>query len=238
MICFLTSCTVIPGTETLNPANHFIEALRRYFPPNCHALYICSDPEDHGITDFYASSTRKGFDEAGFRFGQFVILDGRNEKEAPALVRNADFIILAGGHVPTQNRFFNRIGLRELLKDFPGVIVGISAGSMNAADIVYAQPEAEGEAIDPGYLRFLTGLNLTKNMLLPHYQMVRNSMLDGLRLFDDITCADSFGKTFYAIPDGSYLLIRGGKEELRGEAYAIRDGFISRISDEGDTTWL
>ena len=41
---------------------------------------------------------------------------------------------------------------------------------MNSADIVYSQPEEEGEAVDPAYQRFLTGLNLTKTNLLPHYQ--------------------------------------------------------------------
>ncbi|MBQ6233279.1 MAG: Type 1 glutamine amidotransferase-like domain-containing protein [Clostridia bacterium] len=234
MICFLTSCTVVPGTETLNPANHFIDEMRRCFPENCRALFICSDPDGHGTTDFFANSTKKGFDGAGFLFRRYIVLDGRNEQEAASLIRGSDFIMLAGGHVPTQNRFFERIGLRKLIQGFPGVIVGISAGTMNAADVVYAQPEAAGEAVDPGYKKFLTGLNLTKTMLLPHYQLVRNDVLDGLRLFEDITCPDSRGRTFYAIPDGSYLYIANGREELRGEAYAVSDGRISRIADEGD----
>ena len=38
---------------------------------------------------------------------------------------------------------------------------------MNCAQIVYAQPELEGEAIDPKYERFLEGLNLTKFQILP-----------------------------------------------------------------------
>jgi dipeptidase E len=105
---------------------------------------------------------------------------------------------------------------------------------MNSADLVYAQPEEEGEAVDPSYRRFLTGLGLTKTMLLPHYQEVKDDVLDGMRLFADITCPDSMGKCFYAIPDGTYLFIENGREELRGEAYQIRDGVISQISAEGD----
>ena len=105
---------------------------------------------------------------------------------------------------------------------------------MNSADVVYAQPEEEGEAVDPAYRRFLTGLGLTKTMLLPHYQKVRDDVLDGLRLFEDITCSDSRGRTFYAIPDGSYLFIKDGREELRGEAYRIRDGRMTRIAAEGE----
>lgn len=37
--------------------------------------------------------------------------------------------------------FFKEIRLREKIKDFDGIIIAISAGSMNSADIVYCQPE-------------------------------------------------------------------------------------------------
>ena len=161
------------------------------------------------------------------------MLDGRNAEQADALIRDSNLIFLAGGHVPTQNRFFRQIGLRKLLGEYKGIVVGISAGSMNGAELVYAQPEEEGEAIDPAYLRFLPGLGLTKVMLLPHYQEVKEDVLDGLRLFEEITFPDSMGKCFYAIPDGSYLFIENGREELRGEAYQIRDGLLKQISEDG-----
>ena len=95
-------------------------------------------------------------------------------------------------------------------------------------------PEEEGEAIDPEYQRFLTGLDLTKINLLPHYQENKDDVLDGLRIYEDIACPDSIGKTFYAIPDGSYLFIDAVKEELRGEAYMVKDGVISQVSSCGD----
>ena len=75
-------------------------------------------------------------------------------------------------------------------------------------------------------------------MLLPHYQDVKDHILDGMRLFEDITFPDSQGRTFYAIPDGSYLFIDGGREELRGEAYRIRDGIMTKIASEGETVAL
>ena len=81
-------------------------------------------------------------------------------------------------------------------------------------------------------------MDLTKTMLLPHYQNVKDNVLDGMRLFEDITLPDSVGKTFYAIPDGSYLLIKDGKEELRGEAYEIQNGSIKQISSNGEIVLL
>ena len=238
MISFLTSQLNPEGTGALNPANGFIDELRRRFPSSIRALDICSSPDAWEITDFYAGITRGYFEDAGFPIELYQVLDSRNEDRAAELIKSSNLIILDGGHVPTQNRFFQRIGLRELMADYGGVVVGISAGSMNAADMVYAQPEEAGEAIDPAYQRFLPGLGLTKVNLLPHYDRVKDDVLDGLRLFEDITCPDSRGRTFYAIPDGSYLFIEGGRTELRGEAYRIRDGRISQISRDGQTVFL
>ena len=229
MICFLTSSPFLQEENRLNPANGMLDELRKCLKPDCSALFICSDPEGHERTAFFAQAVKEAFEADGFSFGAFEILDGLNRERAKALVRGADFIILAGGHVPTQNRFFREIGLRELLRSFDGVILGISAGTMNAAEIVYSQPEEEGEAIDPAYQRFLSGLGLTKAQILPHYQNTRHDVLDGLRVFEDIAYPDSMGRAFFALPDGSYLHIHEGREELRGEAFLIRDGELSRI---------
>ena len=237
-VCFLTSATTIPCTYTLNPANGFLDALRRRFPQNCRALFVCSDPDNHEKTDDYAAVTKAGFEDAGFAFASFDVLDGRNEAEANALVAGSDCIILAGGHVPTQNRFFRRIGLGNALRGFDGILVTISAGTMNCAETVYAQPEEPGEATDPAYRRFLPGLGLTETMLLPHYQAYRDAVLDGQRVYEDITYADSAGRTFVAIPDGSYLLIENGVETLHGEAFAIRDGVLTAIAKTDDITVL
>lgn len=238
MIAFLTSQVNPEGTGALNPANGFIDELRRCLPGPVRALDICSHPDAWEITDFYAGLTRGYFEDAGFPMERYMPLDSRNEDEAAALIQSSNLIILGGGHVPTQNRFFRRIGLRELLQGYTGVVMGISAGSMNAADVVYAQPEEAGEATDPIFQRFLPGLGLTQVNLLPHYDRVKDDILDGLRLFEDITCPDSMGRTFYAIPDGSYLFIAHGRTELRGECYRIRDGRLEQIAREGQTVLI
>ena len=157
------------------------------------------------------------------------MLDARNADQAEDIVRESNFLLLAGGHVPTQNRFFAEIKLRRLLKGYEGVIIGISAGSMNSADVVYAHPELDGEALDLKYKRFLNGLGLTKTMILPHYDEIKDETLDGLRVIEDIALPDSKGKTFYLISDGAYLFIENGREEMRGEAYMARDGIITRV---------
>lgn len=231
MICFLTSRTDLPGSELsqINPANGLLAELRRALPRPMRVLQICSDPESHDLTELYAGLMRASLENAGLSVKSFLILDGRNEAEAPALIARANLLILSGGHVPTQNRFFQKIGLRALLRSFDGVLVGISAGSMNCAELVYAMPEEPGEALDPAYQRFLPGLGLTKKMLLPHYQEIKDGLLDGLRVMEDIACPDSMGREIYCLPDGSYLLIEDGQETFRGQVWRLADGVLTAL---------
>lgn len=231
MICFLTSRTDIPETGKLNPANHFADELRSCFPTHCRALYVCSDPDSPEKMDFYTDLMKGSFENAGFMFERFIPLDSRNAEQTEQMVKEANFMILAGGHVPTQNRFFRRIGLKGLLKDFDGVLIGISAGSMNSAEMVYAHPEEEGEATDPSYSRFLPGLGLTKKMTLPHYYDIRDSVLDGMRVMEDIAYPDSMGRQFWILPDGSYIQIEDGEEKIRGEAWLLADGKMTKVSE-------
>ena len=115
--------------------------------------------------------------------------DDRNPNAVNAL-ESIDVLILAGGHVPTQNKFMDQLRLKERLMDFHGIVVAWSAGSMNCADTVYAGPELDGEAIDPLYERWITGLGLTDINIFPHFQSLKDDYLDGLRLIEDITYAD------------------------------------------------
>ena len=234
MTYFLTSSSCVPDSPALNPANGFVDELRKALPDPCRAVFVASDPDNTERTERFAGSIRTGFELTGFRFSDYQVLDGRNAEQCAALVAEADLLILAGGHVPTQNRFFQDIALRERLAGFDGVVMGISAGTMNCEELVYAPPELEGEAIDPGYQRFYPGLGLTKAMIFPHFQETRYEVVDGLPTLESSLLPDSMGRKIYAIVDGSYLLGRDGQEELRGEAYLIQDGILTQISREGD----
>ena len=235
MIAFLSSspCVCNAPRAILNPENGFVEKLRRALPEHPRCLFVCSDPDSYGLTDGFGRDMALAFGEAGMEFSDFAVLDGRNPEAAQFLIWESDLIILAGGHVPTQNAFFQEIGLKELLENYQGVILGISAGTMNSAERVYAQPEEPGESA-PEFQRFLPGLGLTNINVLPHYQMVKDNLLDGKRLFEDVTYADSMGECFIALVDGSYILVEEARQTLYGEAYCIRDGEIRQISALGD----
>ena len=218
--------------------NGFVDALRQAVSPGSRCVIVASAPWDFDRLEEMASPFSGCFAWHGMPFSDVAILDDRTADRAAELIAWADVLILAGGHVPTQNAFFRRIGLRELVAGFDGAIMGISAGTMNCADVVYAQPEMPGESVDPAYERFLPGLGLTGLNILPHYQQERDAMLDGRRLYEDITFEDSAGHSFLVLVDGSYALSVNGRETLHGEAYLIRDGHIEQLCAEGETIEL
>ncbi len=231
---FLTSSPFEEAGKPFTEKNRFAEWFFASVHGKHNALMITATPSDTALTEEHSFAIRYTMELTGIMFENYTILDDRNKEQAENLVRSSDFIILGGGHVPTQHAFFTGIGLRDLMKDFEGTVFGISAGSMNAAEVVYAQPEREGESIDPDFEKYLPGLNLTKTMLIPHYQEIRDKILDGKRLFEDITCPDSIGREFYALCDGSYLYSDGITERICGEAWLIKNGSITKICEEGE----
>ncbi len=234
MTVFITSSPYIEGADRamLSNNNGFVDRIREVLPPTPRALFVAADPENREMTCRFAAETCGAFCQAGIPFSAYEILDAFNADEATNLVASSDLILLSGGHVPTQNAFFQDIGLREILEDFDGTVVGISAGSMNCADEVYVQPEEAGES-DPDFERFAPGLALTDINILPHYQKVRNNILDGLRLFEDLTYTDSMGRMFFALPDNSYFVQDDDSLLLFGEAYRIMDGEKEQICESG-----
>ena len=235
MILFITSSPYVNDADRaiLSNDNEFIDRIRGVLPPCPRALFIAADPDNREDTCRFAADTTGAFSEAGMPFQSYHTLDGFNAEEADMLIQHSDIILLSGGHVPTQNAFFQDIGLRELMERFDGVVVGISAGSMNCADVVYVQPEEEGES-SPDFPRWADGLGLTDVNILPHYQKVKDNILDGLRLFEDITYADSMGNTFFVLPDGSYFYQDDEQLLLFGKSYAIRDGRLEPLIEDGE----
>ena len=240
MVVFLTSSpcddNVPSGVKMpciLDCRNGFVDNMRSWWKPESVGVIIAAYPCNFALNDEMRDTFEKAFTYHGLTFEKLIMCDARNDEQIQEFVDDADFIMLAGGHVPTQNAYFKYLGLRDKLKYFQGIVMGISAGSMNAADIVYVQPEEEGESVDPFFERFVSGLGLCKVNVLPHYQRVKDNYLDGRRLYEDITFEDSYGQRFLVLVDGSYVIVYDGIIEVYGESHLIADGKMTRYLEEG-----
>ncbi len=232
MTLILTGSPTRYGEDHITGDNGLLAEVKSALPQRPRVLLVSAAPDDRGFTDYVLESMTECIRRSGIEPAGVMMLDRRNADRAPALVRAADWIVMCGGHVPTQNRFIHEIRLKGLLKGFDGLVMGCSAGSMNCAERVYSHPELPGEAVDPSYPRWLEGLGLTTRQIIPHYDQVRHAEVDGLRLFEDIIFPESWRHAFYTFPDGGYIISKDGREEIRGLAWEISNGQMRQISDE------
>ncbi len=244
MIAFLTSNTgktvFKHGRYKLGcfwQENELLSRLKILWPKKARMLLVASDPDDYDMTEMLLESARDQLNASGLP-GRVTMLDRRNQEQAAELICKSDVVQLCGGHVPTQIAWFREIGLSEILQAYEGILIGISAGSMNCARLVYASPEREGEAVDPAYERYVEGMGLVDLVFLPHFQEIIHQEVDGLRILEDIMLPDSYEVPFFTIPDGSYFLWEDGCLSLHGEGYWVEHGEIRQISQVGDVIEL
>lgn len=223
--------------DRLIERNGLVDRLRSIWPDKARVLILRADPTDYGKNDGLRNCLGEALPMSGLPLSVMEICDDRNPEAAEKLAQ-WDVLILSGGHVPTQNRFFQELRLRERLAECSGILVAMSAGSMNCAETVYAGPELEGEAIAPNFQRWLPGLGITKVNIFPHFQSLREEKLDGLRLIEDITFDDSVGHPLLALNDGSYVFVDGGETTVYGAAYEILDRRITELCRDGEARSL
>ncbi|MBP5152440.1 MAG: Type 1 glutamine amidotransferase-like domain-containing protein [Lachnospiraceae bacterium] len=218
--------------------NGLLDIIRSSWKENSNILIISGSPAFYDKNDSVLFCLRESFSLSGLSFKDFLMCDERNTEIINRLPET-DVLILAGGHVPSQNAFFKELKLKERLSGWDGLLIAWSAGSMNCAETVYAGPELLGEALDPEYQRWTEGLGITGINIFPHFEELKDEMLDGMRLIEDITYSDSFGHEIIALNNGSYIVIENGTETLYGEAYSIKNGTQKQICENGKSvaTW-
>lgn len=235
MNVILTSDIMSPDKRQLNSQNGFVDKIHEYVDDiNC--LYIPSNPYRQFLTNTISSHHKRAFEKSGFTVKSWDVFSLFQKNKLKKLISNANLIILAGGHVPTQNKFFHHIHLQKYIKNYNGLVIGISAGSMNAAAEVYAQPENFGEVKSTHYRRFLKGLGIVDISVLPHYKEIKHQRIDNQRIMEDVTLPDSYGRKFYAIEDGAYIVAT--ENIIYGNCYVIKDGKIKKVCNTGQTVNL
>lgn len=209
--------------------NGFLDSLKKYMTSRKCMVVISGNPKKVKTGD-PNEVTRKGFAMSGIPFDEYIYVNDTNKEHIAEYIKKADCVNLFGGHLPTANAFINELNLKELLKDFNGVVIGASGGAMNMADNVYCIPEVEGEHVDKSFNRILKGLALTNVNVIPHYKFFEKDVFsDGVRMLEDILLPDSYKTPMIALPDRSYIIQQGDQISIFGESYLLKNGTITPI---------
>lgn len=214
----------------LDNANGVLDCIASFLPRRGLLLTVANDPFDFADNDEKLRVVSESFIKTGLPFARYAALDDRNKSDAEALVKSADLIILSGGKCLCQNKFFDGIGLKRLLKNHRGLTVGISAGAMNLCTTVANFPE---EKIDLAEPRWFAGMGFFDGIVIPHFdgETAKYQFDCGeIDIVNDYILPMSFGHEFIGLNNDSYIVVDNcGGVSYRGEACKISDGRITRI---------
>lgn len=105
---FLVSSPFSEPGEPFSNENKFLDKLRQSLTDCKKLLFITSDSENVEFTPGFFDSIYYTMEHSEIKIPEYTILDGRNVTDAGNLVLDSDCIVLARGHVPTQNRFLEQ----------------------------------------------------------------------------------------------------------------------------------
>lgn len=188
----------------------FVLELKTHVHSGMNFAFIASEFEyAHEKTDQYFNQFMKMFFNCGVVFDRATVIDGRitGKKVKPA-VSMADVIWLAGGDTPTQFDYLKSYGLVDVLKQQTGVIIGMSAGSINMAKTAICTKTCGHRE-----LTIYEALGLVEFSVEPHFN--KHNVSEEL-----LSLSERF--SFYGICDGS-AIVHAGFLKCVGEVFQIQN---------------
>lgn len=170
----------------------------------------------HEKTDKYFRLFLDMFEGIGIHFEEAYVVDGRMSAEAAQrAVSEADVVWLSGGDTPTQFGYFQKYGLVDVLKAHDGVIIGMSAGSINMAKTAIC-------TLSCGHYKqeIYNGLGCVDISVEPHF--VREKVSEEL-----LALSEEY--TIHGLCDDGLIVCSGETVEFYGEVYRLSKRIVERI---------
>ncbi|MCI5984555.1 MAG: Type 1 glutamine amidotransferase-like domain-containing protein [Firmicutes bacterium] len=202
--------------------NNFLKNMKESINDYDKFVIIASDADNYEQNDYYLKLDMDVLAMSGINFKENVVLDNRNKDDIVNVFKNSSLIFLSGGDTLKQNIFFNEINLKEYIKNIDACIVGISAGAINSAKIVFNSPEEEKDLTNPSILE---GLGLTTINVEPHFDCDKISKIQM-----DAILKESNNRVIYGLPDKSYIF----NNKVYGKCYRVYKENIELISNDDE----
>ena len=202
--------------------NNFLKNMKESINDYDKFVIIASDADNYEQNDYYLKLDMDVLAMSGINFKENVVLDNRNKDDIVNVFKNSSLIFLSGGDTLKQNIFFNEINLKEYIKNIDACIVGIRAGAINSAKIVFNSPEEEKDLTNPSILE---GLGLTTINVEPHFDCDKISKIQM-----DAILKESNNRVIYGLPDKSYIF----NNKVYGKCYRVYKENIELISNDDE----
>jgi dipeptidase E len=201
----------------------FVREFKKYSRVNRTFAYVALSFENYDKTEEFCAYILDLFKGIDVAFDEIKIIDSRVSKEdAKKIILKTDVVWLSGGDTLMQMKSFIEYHLREVLSRYEGIIIGMSAGSINMADEVVLPKDEEDNVPE---LSVYKGLGVVSINIEPHLDFSRT------RHIEDIKIASQTAP-IYGIYDDSFILVTDDKVEVFGDYCLFENGKESFLKAE------
>ncbi|PPK43674.1 Type 1 glutamine amidotransferase-like domain-containing protein [Clostridium algidicarnis] len=195
----------------------FSKLLRKYIKAGMNLAFVASEFENiYEKTDWYCNHFLKMFSDCGITFGSVDVIDSRMSREiAQDTVKNADVLWLAGGDTPIQFAYLGSYGLIPYISKHKGVIIGMSAGSINMAKVAVCTLTCKHSKLE-----IYEALGLVEFSVEPHFD--KDNINDELLVLSE-------KYQLYGMCDDSAIICTEDNTLYIGDIFLIDNRCITRV---------
>ena len=192
--------------------------LEKELPVRKCVVFITACPADYQQNDEDSAGMHGMFVEYGIGFERFCVVDARMDPaDAQEWAREANcFFLMGGGVCAEQLQLMRDKGIYDIVRNGPGMVLGVSAGSMNMGKTTVDI----WESLEP-----YEGLGFADITMIGHFDY---NDTERLRLESEV----SMERPVCAMEDESAIFIRNGKVDIIGTIHKIEKGNIGPFTEE------
>lgn len=197
------------------------ERLKKDIKNNDTIVFIATTFDDYEKNDLYYNNLIKHFKNIDITFNKAYLIDNRVDKDlAKDYILKSNIIFLMGGDAKKQIDSVKEYDLFETLKSKEGIILGVSAGSMNQSSRVVYKNDYNNYVIED-----YEGLGYIDINIYPHLDF---NNIDYLKEVFEVS---NYTKTV-ALPNDSFIRIENNNIDFVGEYYTIQNSKITMPGHE------
>jgi RimJ/RimL family protein N-acetyltransferase/peptidase E len=197
------------------------EYLKKDIKNNDTIVFIATTFDDYEKNDLYYNNLIKHFKNIDITFNKAYLIDNRVAKDlAKDYILKSNIIFLMGGDTKKQIDSVKEYDLFEILKSKEGIILGVSAGSMNQSSRVVYKNDYNNYVIED-----YEGLGYIDINIYPHLDF---NNIDYLKEVFEVS---NYTKTV-ALPNDSFIRIENNNIDFVGEYYTIQNSKITMPGHE------
>lgn len=186
------------------------EFLKKDIKNNMNIVFIASSFDNYERNDIKHKELVKLFNDINIKFNSIYLIDNRiDSNKSKELIKKSDIIFLMGGDPKKEMDSIIEYDLVSDIKTKKGIIIGVSAGSMNQITNVIYKDE-----IDNNILIKYKGLGFFDTNIYPHIDINNKEYLQ------EIFEVSKYGKIL-CLPNSSFIRIENNKVDIIGEYYYI-----------------